>query len=276
MLNPDFVQYTLECYGTASGTSNSYKRAIEILDEIFMKLDMFELNGKSISYITDPADIQDILQTVRFQEEVMRHGKMSIFSSGSPKQTSYPMKRFCSAAVAHLLRFAERQQHLEADNMLKTIKKPTGKKVSSALIDYFDLNREGLDTKTELKIRVGQNYFRRMVLTNYQSQCCVTGLNVPELLRASHIMGWAKDMKNRMNPENGLCLSATYDAAFDQHLITFDDDYRMVVSKVIKEYYTAEVTREYFEKFEGKPILMPIRFLPDKELLAKHRDCLVK
>lgn len=275
MLNPDFVQYTLECYGTASGTSNSYKRAIEILDEIFMKLDMFDLKGKSISYITDPAVIQEILLVVRFQEEVMRQGGMSIFSSGSPNQTSYPMKRFCSAAVAHLQRFAERQQHIKADNMLQTIKKPSGKKISSALIEYFDLNREGVDIETEVKIRVGQNYFRRMVLTNYQSQCCITGLNVPALLRASHIAEWAKDKTNRMNPENGLCLSATYDAAFDQHLISFDDDYRMVVSKVIKDYYTAEVTCEYFEKFEGTALRLPIQFLPDKKLLAKHRECLV-
>lgn len=276
MLNPDFVKYTVDCYGQTNGTSSSYKRAIEILDALFEKNDVFKLKGTSISYLTDPNLVQEILQFVREQEDLMRQELPSIFMHGSPNQTSYPRRRFCSAAVAHLLRYAEQIQHTDADAILSAIKKPTGKIISSTLIKHFDLTKEGKDSAAEVKIRIGQNYFRRMILSNYQSQCCVTGLNVPELLRASHIVEWAKDKKNRMNPENGLCLSATYDAAFDQHLISFDDDYRMIVSKVIKEFYTAEVTREYFEKFEGTPILMPIQFLPDKALLAKHRECLVQ
>ena len=55
-----------------------------------------------------------------------------------------------------------------------------------------------------------------------------------------------------MNPENGRCLSATYDADFDKHLISFDNDYRMVVRKEIKEYYTNEVAKTYLEEPHGK------------------------
>ena len=125
------------------------------------------------------------------------------------------------------------------------------------------------------RTRLGQSYFRRMVLANYGGKCCVTGLNVPQTLRASHIVAWAEDKKNRMNPENGLCLSATYDAAFDKHLISFDEDYRMIVSKDIKEYYTNEATKEYFNNFEGKQINLPLRFMPSKKLLEKHRNLMV-
>ena len=271
MLNPDFVKYTTECYGKTNGTTSSYKRAIEILDAIFLKNDVFHLNGTSLSNLIDPGLVQ-----VRSQEDLMRLGQPSIFMFGQPNQTSYPRKRFCSAAVSHLLRYIEQIQHVNADNLLMTITKPTGKNISSALLKHFNLTKEGKDSTAEVKVRIGQNYFRRMILTNYQSQCCVTGLNVPDLLRASHIVEWSKDTKNRLNPENGLCLSATYDAAFDQHLITFDDDYRMVVSKVIKDFYTAEVTREYFEKFEGISLHLPTQYLPDKSLLARHQECLVK
>ena len=103
----------------------------------------------------------------------------------------------------------------------------------------------------------------------------MTGLAISDILRASHIVGWADDLKNRMNPSNGLCLSATYDAAFDRHLISFDDDYRMILSKSIRDFCTDKVHSEYFARFEGMRIAMPSKFMPDKELLAKHRALLV-
>ncbi|MDO4190963.1 MAG: HNH endonuclease [Bacteroidales bacterium] len=213
---------------------------------------------------------------VRQQEGAFRRGDESIFRLGRPNQQSYPKSRFCSAAVSLLLRFAQHQQEMnEADAVVAQIARPTAQKIGKALLQYFDLTREGTDETSQVKIRKGQSYFRRMVLANYNNECCITGLNVPQLLRASHIVAWADDPKNRMNPENGLCLSATYDAAFDQHLISFDDDYRMIVSQHIKDYYTADITKEYFQKREGQKLTIPTQFLPDKKLMEKHREKMV-
>ena len=114
-----------------------------------------------------------------------------------------------------------------------------------------------------------------MVLINYENKCCITGLNIPQTLRASHISSWASDKTNRMNPENGLCLSATYDAAFDKHLISFDEDYKMIISKEIKDYYTNDVAKTYFKNFEGKKITLPTLYLPNKKLLEKHRSLMI-
>lgn len=69
----------------------------------------------------------------------------------------------------------------------------------------------------------------------YEYRCCLTGIEVPEVLRASHIIPWSGSKNTCLNPENGLCLSASYDAAFDKHLITFDEDYRLVLIPVIKK-----------------------------------------
>lgn len=77
-----------------------------------------------------------------------------------------------------------------------------------------------------------------------------------------------------MNPENGLCLSGTYDLAFDQHLISFDEDYRMIVGNEISEHFTNAVTREFFQKYIGKKITMPSKFLPNQEFLQSHRALL--
>lgn len=134
---------------------------------------------------------------------------------------------------------------------------------------------EGKERFAQTKVRITQRQFRKWILSIYSGKCCVTGLSVPTVLRASHIVAWSEDVQNRMNPSNGLCLSATYDAAFDRHLITFDDDYRMVLSSSIRDFCTNEVHKSYFLAFEGRALTMPRRFLPDKNLLARHRELLV-
>ena len=83
---------------------------------------------------------------------------------------------------------------------------------------------------------------------------------------------WAEDEKNRLNPENGLCLSATYDAAFDRHLISFDEHYRLIVSKAIKDHYTDAAAKSYFLDREGQTMSLPTKFLPSQSLLEKHRE----
>ena len=98
------------------------------------------------------------------------------------------------------------------------------------------------------------------------------GFSLVDVLRASHISPWAEDEKNRLNPENGLCLSATYDAAFDRHLISFDEHYRLVVSKAIKDYYTDAAAKSYFLDREGQKMSLPTKFLPSQSLLEKHRE----
>lgn len=150
--------------------------------------------------------------------------------------------------------------------------KKTGKSISKNLTTLFDINKKGRDSISVTKIRLGQSYFRKMVLQNYNNRCCVTGLNIPQILHASHIVPWSSDKSNRMNPENGLCLSATYDAAFDKHLISFDDDYRLILSNEIKDYYENDVVKAYFKNFEGKQIILPTLFFPNKKLLQKHRE----
>ena len=166
-----------------------------------------------------------------------------------------------------------RKPNLTADELSTRL---AGQKLVSieALVTDKDIDfqsKEGREAIREVRTRIGQSFFRKMIMSQYQTQCCVTGLNIPEVLRASHITSWADDKKNRLNPANGLCLSATYDAAFDRHLISFDDEYRMILSSSLKEYCTNEAFKQQFKKLEGLVISMPQRFPPDKALLGDHR-----
>lgn len=118
--------------------------------------------------------------------------------------------------------------------------------------------------------RIGQSFFRRAVLSSYRSRCCITGLAEPRLLIASHIVPWGQDKANRLNPSNGLCLSALYDRAFDQGLITLDDDWRVVLATQLKQ---PDQSLEYFfHSIEGREISLPERFRPDAALMQQHRE----
>ena len=128
------------------------------------------------------------------------------------------------------------------------------------------------DTERTVKVRLAQSFFRRVVLSAYQAQCCVTGNPITELLIASHILPWASHPEQRVNPRNGLCLSRLHDGAFDQGLIAFDDGYRLILSKRLKDHFTNQNIRDNFAGYEGKALKMPERFYPDKVFLAGHRE----
>lgn len=86
------------------------------------------------------------------------------------------------------------------------------------------------------KIRLAQEHFRQGQLEAWGGKCCVTGCGVKEILRASHIDGWAAspDKESRTATSNGLLLVSTLDALFDRHLISFSDDGTMLQSAAIK------------------------------------------
>lgn len=118
--------------------------------------------------------------------------------------------------------------------------------------------------------RIKQNFFRRTVLASYGNRCCISGLSEPRLLVASHIVPWSEDKANRLNPRNGLCLSAIHDKAFDNHLFTLSEDWRVVLSAQLKA-SKDDFVREVFFAVEGRQIELPGRLRPDQTLVATHR-----
>lgn len=83
--------------------------------------------------------------------------------------------------------------------------------------------------------RVGQNLFRDALLDYWHGSCCVTGLSVASLLRASHIKPWAKceNDNERLDVFNGLLLAPHIDALFDDGWISFSDQGGVLVSKTL-------------------------------------------
>jgi putative restriction endonuclease len=123
-----------------------------------------------------------------------------------------------------------------------------------------------------IKIRINQNTFRQIVLTNYQNKCAISDLDIPELLVASHIIPWAKNEKERMNPENGICLSVLYDKAFDKGLIGIRKSYEIIVSSRLSLKSDACFFKRFFGNIAGLKLNLPKKYQPAKEFLEYHLD----
>ena len=91
--------------------------------------------------------------------------------------------------------------------------------------------RKGLVTS-----RVGQGYYRHEILQRFQGKCAVTGADSEELLIASHIVPWRDSNEfERLDVDNGILLSPTYDALFDKHLISFSDEGEILLASAVPE-----------------------------------------
>jgi len=132
------------------------------------------------------------------------------------------------------------------------------------------------ESERSVKVRRVQKFFRDTVLANYEGQCALTGIAVPQLLVASHIIPWCENEARRADPTNGLCLNALHDKAFDRHLITFDEDYRLVISSLLKKGNTSEFQSANFSNLEGTALTLPHRFAPDPQALNVHRNSFVE
>jgi len=147
------------------------------------------------------------------------------------------------------------------------IAKFQNKEVEEVEIENFP---KGMEREITVKSRVNQSFFRTTILSSYNLKCCITGLSIPELLVASHIIPWSKSTDQRTNPHNGLCLNSIHDKAFDRGFITVSPDFKIIVSKYFNDYSNDKCVNDFFIKFDKKDIIKPNRFLPAQEFLEYH------
>jgi putative restriction endonuclease len=135
---------------------------------------------------------------------------------------------------------------------------------------------KGEERDSIVKSRINQNFFRNAVLTSYQNKCCITGLPILELLNASHIIPWATDASNRLNPHNGLCLNTLHDRAFDRGLITVTPNYIINISPCINDLLDYKSVTDFFLHYKNQSIILPNRFIPEKSFLEFHNKNIFK
>ena len=142
---------------------------------------------------------------------------------------------------------------------------------------YPDIEFDLKDLRGEVKMRyvktrVNQRVFREMILKTYENRCAISGIDIPELLVAGHIVPWVENEHERLNPENGLCLSNLYDKAYEKGLICIDVDYRILISKELRENSTKLYYDDFFGKLAGKAISLPRQYKPRQDFIQYRLD----
>ncbi len=154
-----------------------------------------------------------------------------------------------------------------ADNVLSSLQP-----VSVADAPIVTTN-ETVDGPTERPVtrmqRLCQSFFRKTILASYDNTCCICGIDIPRLLVASHIIPWSVREDCRTDPENGLCLCAIHDKAFDSGLIAVSATSGIVVSKSLFR-SKSNAVKDYLLSFAGNSINMPRRFPPLSNNLTWH------
>ncbi|MCZ6707501.1 MAG: HNH endonuclease [Chloroflexi bacterium] len=156
---------------------------------------------------------------------------LSITHSGAARELSAPPAQPCAKGHAAAFALPTRDALFEAVGEVyrKSISLPTQP------LEQYEREIEHLgNTETERvqKVRIGQDIFRGALLSYWNGTCPITGITDTALLRASHIIPWARceTDADRLDVHNGLLLSSLWDAAFDEGLVTFDDEGRPIAS----------------------------------------------
>jgi putative restriction endonuclease len=260
-----------------SGKAKSYIRALDLLSEMLQKKPLGFSDCKNLWVVVSVDRLHELYLFV------INEGKKGNASAWniSDIPTSYLQNGYCSAALKSYQKFLV--EHVYQQQLLGLFDQHTGDedelvgklkqdiRYPKFLLDNLD-KKQGKEVVRSVRVRVNQNVFRLMLLKIYNESCCITGLNIPEVNRASHIIPWSDDDDLRLDPHNGLFLSATYDAAFDKKLISLDENFRIIISKDISDHYKSDIVKKYFHKKAGDRITLPSSYLPKQEYLEVHRD----
>lgn len=159
---------------------------------------------------------------------------------------------------------------LEAAAVYEHFASGHGIEADADLLEEMPTLEEGKTRSAMVQVRVNQARFRAAVLSSHNATCCISGLQHDKLLIASHIVPWSEDTHNRLNPQNGLCLSALHDRAYDQGLITVMPDYTVRVAPTLQAEARDPFMVESLLRFDGQPIRLPERFAPAPVFLEWH------
>jgi putative restriction endonuclease len=259
-----------------SGRATSYLRALDLLAEMIKAKPMGFADCEDI---WKPPTIKRLNDLYQFVCDEKRKGDDSVWKLEGIAP-SYLQNGYCSAALRDYQSFLVEYEHEQS--LLNEFEKHTGSEdevieklgreldVPQFLLDDL-VDMEGKEVMRMVKTRSNQRVFQKIVMKNYGGVCCITEIDVPEVNRASHIIPWSRNKKTRMDPRNGLYLSATYDAAFDRNLLSLDEHYRIILSRDLKEHYTSKSVKEHFLGKEGQKIRLPTSFLPKQDYLEEHR-----
>lgn len=155
----------------------------------------------------------------------------------------------------------------ESEKLVAQFSKQSIEKTANVSLDGLPY---GIEREVVVKQRVNQSFFRSAVMSSYDFKCCISGVCVPEILEACHIVEWSQDPENRTNPKNGLCMNPFFHKAYDRHLMAITPDLDIIISDELFQNVEEEYFLNYLKEINGCKIQLPNKFLPQRDLLEHH------
>ncbi|WP_246156325.1 HNH endonuclease [Thiohalocapsa marina] len=126
-------------------------------------------------------------------------------------------------------------------------------------------------TTVEAKARLHQAEFRELVLGAYDRRCAVSGLPIPDLLEAAHIIP-DRDVRGRPEITNGLCLSTIHHRAYDANLLGIDPDGRIHVAEAVLAQHDGPTLEAALKGMHSRQIRLPrhVEDRPNRDFLAER------
>jgi len=194
MHRPAFDEHLKATTLSGSNKGTSYLRALDLLQEMLATNSLGFNDCLSLWQISNVERLYALQEQVREEQQA---GDKSVWNLDHlPK--SYLQNGYCSAALTSYIDFLVEYNHSSAllevfescegseDEIVAKLDQPIHYP-ESMLVDLSEA--EGRDAVRQVKTRVNQKVFRDIILKIYEQRCCLTGLDVPEVIRASFDAG---------------------------------------------------------------------------------------
>jgi putative restriction endonuclease len=198
-----------------------------------LELTRLEKAAADCGFELDPELVDErlVLRSAQFPEFIF---VQSLGNDNFELQASAPMLLHYSGAEAEPVTVLGWNSLYESLDKAATIARTMPNRVAQRFHQATATLPKSTEVERLVVQRIGQNLFRGALLDYWQGRCCVTGLAVPELLRASHTKPWAQcdSDEERLDVFNGFLLAPHLDALFDGGWITFDQEGSIVVANI--------------------------------------------
>jgi len=128
-----------------------------------------------------------------------------------------------------------------------------------------------------LSVTDGRPYqieLRRKLLDIYGNKCAICDMDIPEILRASHIIPHSMNDETAKRLDNAILLCSLHDSLFDRGFITIIDDNGNYTVKVSKELTKSKSNAaiQIYSYLKGAQFHVPTNHPPSKDSLKYHNS----
>lgn len=213
--------------GELKAYSSVVKNAYKEVNPFNKNSELWDKQGNKVDLVFN--ELQTSIPLTTFNEELkpLLQEQYSPLNRNARVNQGY-LFRMTDEAGAFLSDLIEKKEHVEIEDQIER--------------NFQESNVDVTTVESIVNSRKGQGRFREGLKSFWGGCCSLTACDLTELLIASHIKPWKYSNNNeRLDTNNGLLLSPTYDKLFDKGYISFYDDGSLIISPLISDLHIKQL-----------------------------------